>query len=207
MVVWRISEPKYKCLSRVLKRKFKLSGSFFFGAWEKFSIKVYVKMPIHGLLNWLKYIILTRVAFWHSRRCTLIPNVHVQHSKTLFLAQKLSFIVRADSFHFILITSIKRVPAQHSHAFVYRVLSTHTKRTVGVFLIFLNSLKNHLIFQLWTTWFHLYFQVYYFRQGHELYVKEVIALKSYEINPKKQCFYKLRLKVGYLSLLYHVQRG
>lgn len=37
-------------------------------------------------------------------------------------------------------------------------------------------------------------EVYYFRQGHELYVKEVIALKSYEINPKKQCFYKLRLK-------------
>ncbi|KAL9968709.1 hypothetical protein ACROYT_G020827 [Oculina patagonica] len=37
-------------------------------------------------------------------------------------------------------------------------------------------------------------EVYYFRQGHELYVKEVMVMKSYEINPKKQCFYKLRLK-------------
>ena len=39
-------------------------------------------------------------------------------------------------------------------------------------------------------------QVYYFRQGHELYVKEVMATKCYDINPKKQCFYKLRLKVS-----------
>lgn len=37
-------------------------------------------------------------------------------------------------------------------------------------------------------------EIYYLRQGHELYVKEVMATKCYEINPKKQCFYKLRLK-------------
>lgn len=37
-------------------------------------------------------------------------------------------------------------------------------------------------------------EVYYLRQGHELYVKEVMATKCYEINPKKQCYYKLRLK-------------
>ncbi|XP_073258237.1 PH-interacting protein-like [Porites lutea] len=37
-------------------------------------------------------------------------------------------------------------------------------------------------------------EVYYLRQGHELYVKEVMATKCYDINPKKQCYYKLRLK-------------
>ena len=37
--------------------------------------------------------------------------------------------------------------------------------------------------------------MYYLRQGHELYVKEVMATKCYDINPKKQCYYKLRLKV------------
>ena len=46
--------------------------------------------------------------------------------------------------------------------------------------------------------FH-FLQVYYLRQGHELYVKEVMATKCYEINPKKQCFYKLRLKVMNLT--------
>ena len=40
-----------------------------------------------------------------------------------------------------------------------------------------------------------FLQVYYLRQGHELYVKEVMATKCYDINPKKQCYYKLRLKV------------
>ena len=45
-------------------------------------------------------------------------------------------------------------------------------------------------------YFPLFFlQVYYLRQGHELYVKEVMATKCYDINPKKQCYYKLRLKV------------
>lgn len=136
VVVWRISEPKYKYLSRVLKRKFKLSGSFFFGSWEKFSIKVCVKMPKHGLLNWLKYITLTRAAFRHSRRCTLMPNVHVQHSKTLFLSRNYHSLCAQIPITSILITSIKRVSAQHSHAFVCWALSTHTKRTVGVFLMF-----------------------------------------------------------------------
>ena len=38
-------------------------------------------------------------------------------------------------------------------------------------------------------------QVFYFRQGHELYVKEVFNQKVYDINPKKQCFYKMQLRV------------
>ena len=49
---------------------------------------------------------------------------------------------------------------------------------------------------IFKVYFHLLFlQVYYLRQGHELYVKEVMATKCYDINPKKQCYYKLRLKV------------
>lgn len=39
-----------------------------------------------------------------------------------------------------------------------------------------------------------FFKVYYFKQGHEMYVKEVMNLELYEINPKKQCFSKLDLK-------------
>ncbi|CAB4031025.1 bromodomain and WD repeat-containing 3, partial, partial [Paramuricea clavata] len=37
-------------------------------------------------------------------------------------------------------------------------------------------------------------EVYYFKQGHDMYVKEVMSQELYEINPKKQCFSKLELK-------------
>ena len=39
-----------------------------------------------------------------------------------------------------------------------------------------------------------------------MYVKEVVATKVYEINPKKQCFYKLNLKVCafFQSLKFHI---
>ncbi|EDO38859.1 predicted protein, partial [Nematostella vectensis] len=37
-------------------------------------------------------------------------------------------------------------------------------------------------------------EVYYLRQGHERYVKEVMRRKIYDTNPKKQCYYKLGLE-------------
>ena len=41
-------------------------------------------------------------------------------------------------------------------------------------------------------------QVYYFRQGHELYVNAVVEGEVFDINPKKQCFMKYQLKVNEL---------
>lgn len=39
------------------------------------------------------------------------------------------------------------------------------------------------------------FQVYYFRQGHEAYVEMAKQKKIYSINPKKQPWHKMELRV------------
>lgn len=39
-------------------------------------------------------------------------------------------------------------------------------------------------------------QVYYFRQGHEAYVEMAKQKKIYSINPKKQPWHKMELRVG-----------
>lgn len=38
-------------------------------------------------------------------------------------------------------------------------------------------------------------QVYYFRQGHEAYVEMAKQKKIYSINPKKQPWHKMELRV------------
>ena len=64
--------------------------------------------------------------------------------------------------------------------------------TTAVHFFFVDAFLSLLSFVCLLFFF---LQVYYLRQGHELYVKEVMATKCYDINPKKQCYYKIRLKV------------
>lgn len=46
-------------------------------------------------------------------------------------------------------------------------------------------------------------QVYYFRQGHEAYVEMAKQKKIYSINPKKQPWHKMELRVkAHLNFLY-----
>lgn len=42
-------------------------------------------------------------------------------------------------------------------------------------------------------------QLYYFRQGHEAYVEMARKKKIYSINPKKQPWHKMELRVSTLS--------
>lgn len=42
---------------------------------------------------------------------------------------------------------------------------------------------------------YLFLQVYYFRQGHEAYVEMAKQKKIYSINPKKQPWHKMELRV------------
>jgi len=47
-------------------------------------------------------------------------------------------------------------------------------------------------------------EVYYFRQGHELYVNAVVEGEVFDINPKKQCFMKYQLKAEELCRVMNV---
>lgn len=59
------------------------------------------------------------------------------------------------------------------------------------------NIQDTVLCVLWYIWNDVYVcvQVYYFRQGHEAYVEMAKQKKIYSINPKKQPWHKMELRV------------